>query len=269
MEKRVKAPDRRRKRRPEVKFPDPESWINLVRDLKLNEQQANELRIVIWHVILDLKLYRARQAERAELVVRLKRLEKAFERLQSEMNRSAHLMDKFLPLQMLEHIGNSSTFAAMGEALGKDVSPKDADGVIRQMVSQKVKITMSRLEARYASERQTLGIKHGHTILNHYINSLWEPLKKWVELNKLNKGGRPPKLARNYLIDQLAERAPELIGRPATVSTTGEFVEFCAKVLSACRLSTQGVEKAVASVVGQKCARNRQQRGGCNEAEGA
>jgi len=137
------------------------------------------------------------------------------------------------------------------------------------MVSQKVKITMSRLEARYASERQTLGIKHGHTILNHYINSLWEPLKKWVELNKLNKGGRPPKLARNYLIDQLAERAPELIGEPAAVSTTGEFVEFCAKVLSACRLSTQGVEKAVASVVGQKCARNRQQRGGCNEAEGA
>jgi len=269
MQKRLKAPDRRRKRQPEVKFPDPETWKDLVCDLKLNESQANELRITIGHVILDLRSHRARRAERPELVVRLKRLEKAFERLQSEMNRSAHLMDKFLPLQMLERIGNSSTFSAMGEALGKDVSPKDADSVIRQMVSQEDKITMSRLEARYASERQTLGIKHGHSILNHYIKSLWEPLKKWVEADKLNKGGRPPEVARNYLIDQLAERAPELIGRPATVSTTGEFVEFCAKVLSACRLSTEGVEKAVASVVGQKRARERQQWGGCNEAEGA
>src|SRR5215468_7350482 len=124
MEKRVKAPDRRRMRRPEVKFPDPESWKDLVHDLKLNEQQENELRIVIRHVIPDLNPYQARQAERPELVVSLKRLEKAFERLQSEMNRSVHLMDKFLPHQMLERIGNSSTFAAMGEALGKDVSPK-------------------------------------------------------------------------------------------------------------------------------------------------
>ena len=269
MQKRVKAPDRRRKRQPEVKFPDPETWKDLVRDLKLNESQANELRITIQQVILDLRSHRARQAERPELVVRLKRLEKAFERLQSEMNRSTHLMDKFLPHQMLERIGNSSTFAAMGEALSKDVSPKDADGVIRQMVSRQDQITMLHLEARYALERRTLGLKHGHVILKHYITSLWGLLKNWVEADKLNKGGRPPEVARNYLIDQLAGRALELIGRPATVSTTGEFVEFCTKVLSACRLSTEGVEKAVASVVGQKRAREQQQWGGCNEAEGA
>jgi hypothetical protein len=256
MKKEIKAADRRRKR-PEVRFPDRETWKDLVRDLRLNASQANELGITIRHAILDLESHRARQAERPELVVRLKRLEKAFERLLSEVNGSAHLMGKFLPRQMLEHIGISSTFAAMREALGKDVSPEDADGVIRQMVSRGDKITMLQLETRYAPERQALGLQHGHKILKHYINSLWAPLKNWVEADKLNKGGRPSEVARNYLIDQLAEEALELIGRPASISTSGKFVEFCAKVLPACGLSAKGIEKAVASVVRQKRARER------------
>ena len=46
-------------------------------------------------------------------------------------------------------------------------------------------------------------------------------------MKNLDKGGRPADLVRNYLIYQLAEAAPEVIGKAATVATTGRFVELC------------------------------------------
>ena len=45
-------------------------------------------------------------------------------------------------------------------------------------------------------------------------------------MKSLDEGGRPADVARNYLIYQLAEAAPEIIGKPATVATTGRFVDL-------------------------------------------
>jgi hypothetical protein len=254
-----KSKEQHKARRPrsEIKYPDRGAWKYLVRDLKLTEQQANELGIAIQHVILDLEPYVAHQAEKPELVARLKSLETAFRRLQLELNRSVHRMDKFLPDKMLEAIGKSLTFTAMTQALGTDVFPAKTDNDIRRLISGRMTISMAHLEARYAPQRETLGLKYGHLILKHHIESLWAPLKNWVEQDKLNKGGRPPDVVRNFLIDRLAEVSPSIIGKAASISTSGKFVELCLRVLPACGLSSDGVEKTVVSVVRKRRTRLR------------
>jgi hypothetical protein len=99
--------------------------------------------------------------------------------------------------------------------------------------------------------RGALGLKHGHLILTYLIERIHGPLGKWMELDRLNKGGRKPDLVRRYLIYRLAEAAPAFLGKAASVSTTGKFVDLCSAVLVACGLPESGIEKAIPAVVKQ------------------
>jgi hypothetical protein len=244
----------------EIKPPDPEAWKNLVRDLKLNDDQSYWLRITVGDIIAELKSHEKAKSEklpRPILVERLKLMEKAFSRLQCEMDRSADLMSDFLPFDMLERIGDFLTFTAMGDALGEDVFPKNTPIFVGKMLAKKEQITLRALEDYHSPQRRALGLKNGHTILKHFFESIYAPLKHWVELDRLNKGGRPSNIARRYLIWRLADAAPNIIGKSAPVSTSGKFVALCSQVLPACGLSAKGIEKAVASIVGQKRARHK------------
>jgi hypothetical protein len=176
-------------------------------------------------------------------------MEKAFERLRFELNRSADLMGDFLPHDTLMRVGESLTFSAMKEALGEDVSPKDTGIVIGSMIQSNNQITIASLEDHYIRHRQVQGLKNGHLLLKHLIECVHDPLKNWVVIDKLNAGGRPPKIARRYLIHRLAEMALEIIGKPAAVAKVGPFVRLCSQVLPACGLPAKGVAGAVPSIV--------------------
>jgi hypothetical protein len=105
------------------------------------------------------------------------------------------------------------------------------------------------MEAFSRPMRETLGLKHGHLMLAHFIERIHQPLVSWIEMKSLDKGGRPVDVARNYLIYRLAEVAREVIGKPAAVATTGKFVDLCTAVLAACGLPEAGIEKAIPPVV--------------------
>lgn len=237
----------------EIEFPKPKDWNSIVRELKLNATQSNELKITIHHVVADIAFYRSKKSqepERALLTTRLKRMERALGKLQSEIDRSIHLMDRFLPHDTMAHIGRSFTLSAIVDALGEKF-PRNPAPVAARMPAKGNQIDLTALDEATRSRRDLLGLKHGPQILKHFIDAIHAPLKKWVELDKLNKGGRTPALARKYLIDRLAREAPNIIGKPATISTTGSFVRLCALLLPACGLSALGVEKAIPSIVGQ------------------
>jgi hypothetical protein len=234
----------------EVKFPEPGVWDDLVRDLKLNATQSNELKITIQHVVKDIATYRLRKSQeppRNIVTARRKLMEKALSNLQYQLDRSIHLMDHFLPDDTKARIGRSLTFSAIGEALGKDVFPQNS--YFRNMIVDRQQITMAALEEHSSGTRAALGLTHGHLILKHFIDAINAPLKKWLEIDKLNKGGRPPQTARTVLIHRLAKAAPAIIGKRAPVAATGSFVTLCSLVLPACGLSAKGVEKAIPPIV--------------------
>ncbi len=247
----------------ELQFPPTEVWKNIVRDLKLKSAQADTLKITLEEALEGIRRYQAKlqnQRSRPLLIDRLKRFEKALARLYDECRRSADLMHDFLPHDTLEYVGRSLTFSAMGEALGKkNVITRNFDQKIEVKRSVGERITLEFMEEFSRPSREALGLKHGHVILTHFIERIHAPLARWIELKSLDEGGRPADAVRNYLIYQLAEAAPEVIGKRATVATTGTFVDLCTAVLVACGLPEAGIAKAIPPVV-RKLRANRARR---------
>jgi hypothetical protein len=267
-------------------FPAPDDWKNIAHDLKLTKIQENELEITIRHVIANIVRYQAAERKalpRDTLVAALKRLEKALGRVQYEMERGRDLTNHFLPSNTLEFIGKSFTFTAIGQAVGKDVFPIDADYTIQSMYEnnegsspgserrsslvrkRRVKqaptfggleaielrrgISLKGLENRFCNDRVALGYKNGGKILKHFIDFIHADLKSWVEADRRNEGGRPANIFRKYIIQRLAKRSPFIIGKRATTTSGGRFSELCIGVLPACGFSSRGIEKAIAAVL--------------------
>jgi hypothetical protein len=235
-----------------VTFPEPESWANIVRDCKLTDAQANTLESTLKEALDAIERYCSKLQERPSRDVQVKHLklfEKALKRLQNECQRSAKLMEFFLPSDTLGFIGESLTFSAMSKAVGRDVFPKHYDFQIDIKQSQGKRITLASLERDTRPMREAVGLKHGHLILTYLIEGIHGPLERWIEVDTLNKGGRKPDAVRTYLIYRLAEASPDILGKAAAVSTTGKFVDLCSAVLVACSLPESGIAKAIPTVV--------------------
>jgi hypothetical protein len=239
-----------------VVFPEPTSWANIVRDCKLTDAQAKTLEITLKEALKEIDRYYSKLQNRPSrdvLVKHLKLFEKALKHLQNECQRNPNLMEFFLPSDTLGFIGESLTFSAISEALGRDVFPKHYDFRIECKQSHGERITLASLEQETRPTRGALGLKHGHLILTYLIERIHGPLERWIELDRLNEGGRPPDAVRSHLIYRLAEAAPAILGKAASVSKTGKFVDLCSAVLVACGLPESGIAEAIPTVVKRLC----------------
>jgi hypothetical protein len=236
----------------ELRFPAAEAWNNIVRDFKLTPAQADVLKFTVEDALGGISSYQAKLKNQPTcplLINRLYEFEKALAHLHNECRRSADLMHDFLPYDALEYVGRSLTFTAMGEALGKNVIPRNLDHKLEDKRSVGERITLAFMEEFSRPSREALGLRHGHLILARFIERIHSPLAKWIELKGLDTGGRPAGFARRYLIYRLAKAAPDLVGKPATVTVTGTFADLCTSVLQACGLPESGIAKAIPPIV--------------------
>jgi len=247
-----KSPKVARREDVRIAFPKLDVWKDIVRDCELTDAQANTLESTLKQALDEIDSYYSRLQNRPSrdvLVMHLKLFEKALKGLQDECQRSAKLMEFFLPSDTLGFIGESLTFSAMSEALGRDVFPKNYDFQFQVKQSQGKRITLASLERETRPTREALGLTHGHLILPYLIERIHGPLERWIELDRLNEGGRPPDAVRSHLIYRLAEAAPAILGEAASVSKTGKFVDLCSAVLVACGLSEIGIAEAIPTAV--------------------
>ena len=117
--------------------PTPEEFDVLVRDQKLDDLQAHELRLVLYHVDEDLKEYRKRREARKprkDLVRRLRRLANLLNNLEYEIDRSRNTAAEFLPLEVLEEIGLLLSSGGTEAALNREIPsrPQFPDGGARR-----------------------------------------------------------------------------------------------------------------------------------------
>ena len=214
--------------------------------------QERTLKNVLDSALDDIGRYHRKlknQPRRGILVRRLTRFTKLLGHVRDECARSVDVMQHFLPNETLAYIGQSLTFSAMSEALERDVFPRHFDLNIDRMRAGNESITLASLEQDTRPLREALGLKHGHLVLMHLIERMHTPLARWIELNRQNKGGRKSNALRSYLIYRLAEAAPDIVGKPASVSSTGKFVDLCTAVLVASGLPETGIAKAIPAVV--------------------
>jgi hypothetical protein len=108
--------------------PTPEEFDVLVRDQKLDDRQAHQLRLVLYHADEDLKEYRKRlegRKPRRELVRRLRRFADLLNDLEYEIDRSRNTMADFLPIDALGEIGGLTSYGAMEAALNREIRSLD------------------------------------------------------------------------------------------------------------------------------------------------
>lgn len=233
-------------------LPSEEAWADLVRDLKLAPEPAHELNLVLSHIAQDFQSHDAKFAGRRpsqELVGRLKRMAKRFQDLHYEIRRSGKLMKDFLPLDTLEEIGLLASFSMMEAALGTALPNRDLGGEVESLAAEDPNFRIADIEAAFAYQRKALGLKRGPELLAHFVERINTPIQTWLEIDRLNRGGRPSNPVRDFVLIRLAESAPEILGSRATATADGKFVRLCTAVFLACGLETEGLEKAVARIL--------------------
>jgi len=233
--------------------PTPEEFQGLVHDQNLDNLQTHELGLVLCHVDEDLKAFRKRlegRKPRQELVRRLKRVAKSLGVLEFELRRWLQTINDFLPADAQEEIGMLMSFSAMEAALKREIRTPELRSEIESLLSECSDLRMTQLEDRLAARRRSRGLENGGELLMHFVETINQPIKTWIELDRRNRGGRPTKnVARDFLLFRLAEAAPAVIGKKPTATAGGRFVRLCAAVVVACGFGGRGIERAVEKAI--------------------
>ena len=235
-----------------LSFPTERDWNGLIKRFHLSDDQAHNLTVVLQQVIADLDQFRATMdamPKRSQLVSRIKRLEKAFGNVASELKRAEKDLPHLLPHDVGSFVGLAMNFTAIGQALGKEEFPVFVDLEIERGIRDNRHLTQKQIEEAGNPKRESLGLNHSHVLLPYLINGMHEPLRLWVELDRKNKGGRTPNMLRRYLAYWLVYEADGILGKKPTISQSGKFVEFCEAVFEACRLSYDGLDKILPALV--------------------
>jgi len=235
-----------------LSFPTEGDWKDLIKRFRLSEDQAHNLTVVLQQVIADLDQFRSTidaLPKRSQLIGRIKRLEKLFGDVASELKRADKDLPYLLPHDVGSFIGLAMNFTAIGQALGTEEFPVFVDLEIERGILDNRVLTQKQIEEAGKPKRESLGLNHSHVLLPYLINGMHEPLRLWVELDRTNKGGRAPNMLRRYLAYWLIYEAEDILGKKPTIAQSGKFVEFCEAVFEACRLSYDGLDKILPALV--------------------
>ena len=235
-----------------LSFPTETDWQDLIKRFRLSDDQAHNLKVVLQQVIVDLDQFRTVMdvmPKRSQLVSRIKRLEKVFGNVASELKRAEMDLPHLLPHDIGSFIGLSMNFTAIGQALGKEEFPVFVDLELARGTQENRLLTQKQIETAGNPKREALGLNHSNILLTYLMNGIHEPLRLWVELDRKNKGGRTPNMLRRYLAYWLIYEAEDILGKKPMIAQNGKFVEFCEAVFEACSLSYDGLDKILPALV--------------------
>ena len=227
--------------------PTGESVTAIARKLDLTEQQQRALRVFFDDFARDVEA-RVREHEhrplRRKLANRLKRIEKALGKIRREVLNSGDSLGYLVPRDIGDRLGAQLTFSAISEAVQEEKLPLNFDVFRQEVADRDGGLTMSALENIFVFQRRTLGVMHAGILFRRMISDLYCPFRRWVEADK-GPPGPKPKFFRNLVIQRLVASSVDIIGKKASSSPGGRFTSLCAEVLTAMRLTTDLVEKAV------------------------
>ena len=229
--------------------PNDKAWKELIRDFRLAKYESELLRIIVESMVSEILTYQSfkeKEPDRKYLRLGLGRIGKAFAQLEFELERFKASTEYFLPHDFSERLGDILNFSIMSTALNDNVFPKNFDSRLDQIKANKKIVTMETIELEFSPTRKAIGLKNGHKILPHVIRMLHAPLKNWIELDRLNRGGRPRHAIRQFMIERIAHVASEIVGAEITTNTTNPAFALCNSVLSHCGIPETGLDKSIA-----------------------
>ena len=227
----------------EIQIPSDEIWKEEFKEFGFSAGQERELketindihrRIIKYNLVIqDLPL-------RAERKKELVAFEKILRKTRDFLEALGDDIDNILPSEMLAQIGLLSDFVAAEEVFGDKKYSKRADQKLAQAVFLKCDLNIEKIENELRHSRESMGLQVGGKIMRNFIQKVHDPLREWIELERLNKGGAPANMTVRLIVHGLACAAPDIIGKRAAIKKDGPFVRLCSAVLRACGLPDAG-----------------------------
>ena len=237
-----------------LKIPTAAEFQELAHDFRLSARQARFLEMVVKETLADI---RSLQHALARLPSRDERGEEVRDRtefaalmgeLVSFLETRPGFLEKILPNEALEELGESSSFVGISRALELDASPKDGD-LLKDYLEGDVPFNIASAEAFYARDREDYALRHGTRLLLYYLGVARKPNETWLAQNAANRGGRPANSERREMIATLIEAAPDVLGCEPPMSVGSKFIALCERVLTLCGFDEEGIDKAVLAVL--------------------
>ena len=247
-EKLKKAPKKERT----IRYPTEKEFKAIVQRFKLTPEQAQALNLAIVKAVSSIQTYQAQNyspEERKHLTNRIKSMEKLLRKLRYEVERSSDDILKYLPISILQMIGLRASIGFIRETLGPSRFEETVGQNVKFLADRNNKITLEEIEMLCAPVHEAAGLIAGPTLMHAYIRDIHAALVMWLLTNKNSGSGKRPFIYRQYIILCLAAYAIEITGKVAPKASTGQFVDLCLAILSACGLAIKGAEKSVPGIV--------------------
>jgi hypothetical protein len=248
---------------PEIKMPSDEIWKQEFKEFSLTPIQENELKIVIRHIEKDIADYNdlmRKIGARAELKRKLTAFEKSLANMRYHVECFEQGMDHWMPLDTLEKIGLLSNFWKAEEIHGGKIYSTRINREIQAASFNGSPLSIEEIGEKLEVSLRSLGLLSGPAILKRFVQEIHDPLRKWVEIERSNKGGGPAHRTKRYVIYWLAWSAPEIIGSEAGISKDGPFVRLCSAVLRACGQPSDSVGGIASEIVKKALADKKKRR---------
>lgn len=235
-----------------ITLPSPQQLKGLQIERGLSDEQIHELRTLLQHVHQDLERFNAHYSkieERKDHIKALIEVEAQFLKLKNTIDKYLGILDKVLPLDVMEGIGESFDLSLAREVLDDRTSYGRLNVEINRHMLASRRIDAETISTLTLPRRQAIGLNQGHLLLKHFVDEIHNPLAVWVNLHADNGGGRPRKYAREYLLFWLVHQAEQLTGKKAPVAKNGAFADYCQAVVKICGLTAQGTDAALPAIV--------------------
>jgi hypothetical protein len=240
-----------------ISMPTGKIWENLVCDLKLNssvskQQQLKEFMGDIVADVLHAQKVIHSKIDREEGIRRIKNLELRIANLIDALKMEGKNLVEIVPHSALGALGELFTVGAATIVANKSRFPATALPAPIEAKQVQPLLTLQEVEQYYKGLRQDNGLLYGANLINLALDTIHTPLKEWLQQNSLNKGGRPKKTLRDFMVDRIIIGAEKILEVSPHTKRGGDFLTFCNLCLVNCGVPEDGLDKAIAAAINQR-----------------
>lgn len=232
-------------------MPDEQGWRDIRRECHLSKAQLDAVHTVVQEVA-DACVGLTDDHRRSETRKKVMRALSKTNRLLENLEAGLRGQDVVVALRSIETFGTLGLLMSASSTLSlpnygdEDVIETDElERLIARKKFGRESIRASELDALSMSARQRRLQSMTPEAMLFIVQCLRQPFSSWLLVAQQNKGGNPAQTDRDVLILLLARDAVKIIGRPATRSSTGDFMDLCSSVLGACGMETTGLAEAI------------------------
>lgn len=221
----------------------------------LTDTQREQLRSALETIRKEIERHRKLEPLAATRSMRKRAIQRLVDRLEAtrkELNTTEHTMTPILQETVLPVLGRYLTYTGLVEISEGRMDSSSQIELDRLQGDDRQRgnvISAAQLDQHTVGERIGIAQQIGVVLVQGLLLRLETPLRHLLRLESAYRGGRPQKLYRNYVIQELGRIFPDIFGKRPTTTVTGAFSILCTDVLQALEIEVRDLKSTIPRVL--------------------